>query len=52
MFVSGQCLMEPRERRTIIGLLRGIEADTGWATEYRVKQLLREWGWDEVNIIL
>lgn len=52
LFVSGQCLMEPRERRTIIGLLRGIEADTGWATEYRVKQLLREWGWDEVNIIL
>lgn len=47
LFVSGQCLTEPRERRTIIRLLRGIEADLGWATEYRVKQLLKEWEWDE-----
>jgi hypothetical protein len=47
LFVSGQCLTEPRERRTILRLLRGIEEDIGWATEYRVKQLLKEWGWDE-----
>jgi hypothetical protein len=47
LFVSGQCLTEPRERRTILRLLRGIEADLGWATEYRVKQLLKEWEWDE-----
>lgn len=47
LFVTGQCLTEPRERRTILSLLRGIEADTGWATEYRVKQLLKEWEWDE-----
>lgn len=49
LFVSGQCLTEPRERRTILGLLRGIEADTGWATEYRVKQLLKEWEWEETT---
>ncbi|PYH88701.1 Zn(II)2Cys6 transcription factor [Aspergillus ellipticus CBS 707.79] len=47
LFVSGQCLTEPGERRTVLQLLQGIEADLGWATEYRVNQLLREWGWNE-----
>ncbi|KAE8356179.1 hypothetical protein BDV28DRAFT_127532 [Aspergillus coremiiformis] len=47
LFVSGQCLTEPRERQMVLQLLRGIEFDLGWATEYRVKQLLREWGWTE-----
>lgn len=46
LFVSGQCLMEARERRLIVRLLRDIESDLGWATEYRVKQLLRDWGWN------
>lgn len=47
LFVSGQCLTEPHERRIIVHLLRDIEADLGWATEYRVQQLLKDWGWDE-----
>ncbi|KAJ5653566.1 transcriptional regulator family: Fungal Specific TF [Penicillium lividum] len=47
LFVSGQCLTDPRERRVNIRLLRAIEADLGWATEYRVQQLLKEWSWDE-----
>lgn len=47
LFVAGQCLTEPRERRVILNLLRSIEADLGWATEYRVQQLLKEWGWDD-----
>ncbi|KAH8423628.1 Zn(II)2Cys6 transcription factor domain-containing protein [Aspergillus melleus] len=47
LFVSGQCLTEPAERRTTLQLLRGIETELGWATEYRVNQLLREWGWNE-----
>ncbi|KAI2975272.1 transcriptional regulator family: Fungal Specific TF [Aspergillus niger] len=47
LFVSGQCLTEPGERRTVLALLHGIEAELGWATEYRVNQLLREWGWNE-----
>lgn len=51
LFVSGQCLTEPCERRTILRLLKGIEADTGWATEYRVKQLLKEWDWDEARVL-
>ncbi|KAJ5518726.1 hypothetical protein N7453_001148 [Penicillium expansum] len=49
LFVSGQCLTDPRERRTTVRLLRGIESDLGWATEYRVQQLLKEWGWDEIS---
>jgi hypothetical protein len=47
LFVAGQCLTETRERRIILDLLRGIESDLGWATDYRVKQLLKEWGWNE-----
>jgi hypothetical protein len=47
LFVSGQCLTDHRERQTILRLLRGIESDLGWATEYRVKQLLKEWEWEE-----
>ncbi|RAK94923.1 uncharacterized protein BO80DRAFT_460199 [Aspergillus ibericus CBS 121593] len=50
LFVSGQCLTEPGERRAVLQLLQGIEADLGWATEYRVNQLLREWGWDENSV--
>ena len=47
LFVSGQCLTETRERRIILDLLRGIESDLGWATDYRVKKLLKEWDWNE-----
>lgn len=45
LFVAGQCLTQPRERRVILELLRSIEVDLGWATEYRVQQLLKDWGW-------
>ncbi|CAK4031599.1 hypothetical protein DOTSEDRAFT_68677 [Lecanosticta acicola] len=31
-------------RRTIVGLLRGIERDMGWASEYRVQSLFNLWG--------
>ncbi|CAG7921972.1 unnamed protein product [Penicillium olsonii] len=47
LFVAGQCLTDARERRTTVRLLRSIECDLGWATEYRVQQLMKEWGWDE-----
>ncbi|KAI9766473.1 MAG: hypothetical protein M1835_007182 [Candelina submexicana] len=49
LFVAGQCLTEPHERKIILDLLRSIETDLGWATEYRVKQLLAEWCWDRVQ---
>ncbi|PGH09327.1 hypothetical protein GX51_00769 [Blastomyces parvus] len=41
LFVAAQCLTEPRERRAILQLLRAIENDLGWATEYRVQSLLK-----------
>lgn len=46
LFVAGQCLEQLGEREVILSLLRGIESDLGWATEYRVKELLTEWGWE------
>ncbi|TKA67000.1 hypothetical protein B0A49_06979 [Cryomyces minteri] len=46
LYAAGHCLDDPGERRLILRLLRDIEADTGWATEYRVKQLLEQWGWE------
>lgn len=51
LFVAGQCLESSEERKVIIGLLRGIETDLGWATEYRVKELLGEWGWGADDIL-
>ncbi|KAF4624236.1 hypothetical protein G7Y89_g13937 [Cudoniella acicularis] len=47
LYVAGQCLTENRERDLILDLLRRIESDLGWATDYRVKQLLKEWQWNE-----
>lgn len=47
LFVAGQCLTEAADRRVLLDLLRGIERDLGWATGYRGRQLLREWGWEE-----
>lgn len=46
LFVAGQCLTRTAERKVIDDLLRGIETDLGWATEYRVRQLHKEWGWE------
>jgi hypothetical protein len=47
LFTAGQCLTDPRERQVVIDLLRDIETDIGWATEYRVKQLIEQWQWEE-----
>ena len=45
LFVAGQCFTHHREREVVLNLLRSIEIDLGWATEYRVEQLIKEWGW-------
>lgn len=47
LYVAGQCLADTAERRVVVDLLRGVEKDLGWATEYRVQQLLQEWGWED-----
>lgn len=45
LFVVGQCYDSsgPEGRQVVVDLLRGIEADCGWATEYRVRQLQALW---------
>jgi hypothetical protein len=46
LFVAGQCMQDDRERRIVLDILRGIESDLGWATDYRMKQLLKDWKWE------
>ena len=48
LFVAGQCMHDNRERRIVLDILRSIESDLGWATDYRMKQLLKDWGWEGV----
>ncbi|KAJ5087096.1 hypothetical protein NUU61_008403 [Penicillium alfredii] len=43
LYAVGQCLETPDEHRIIVDLLRGIEADLGWATEYAVQKLQAVW---------
>ncbi|KAK7538765.1 uncharacterized protein J3D65DRAFT_623048 [Phyllosticta citribraziliensis] len=50
LYTAGQCLADPRERRLVLKLLKDIEVDTGWATEYRVRQLLDQWEWNEGDV--
>ena len=47
LFVAGQCLTDPCEREIALKLIRGIQTDLGLATEYRAKQLLKEWNLQE-----
>lgn len=47
LFVAGQCIVDNRERRIVLDLLRGVESDLGWATDYRVQGLLKEWNWNQ-----
>ncbi|CEO59725.1 hypothetical protein PMG11_04390 [Penicillium brasilianum] len=43
LFAVGQCLESANERQIIVDLLRGVEADLGWATEYAVEKLHSSW---------
>lgn len=47
LFVAGQCFTEPQERALVLELLREIETERGWATDFRAKQLLTEWNWKD-----
>lgn len=47
LFIAGQCLSDPRERQVVLNLLRDVEADLGWATDFRVRQLLEQWQWED-----
>ncbi|PVI05631.1 hypothetical protein DM02DRAFT_639295 [Periconia macrospinosa] len=47
LFTAGQCLSDARERQVVLSQLQGIESDIGWATDYRVRQLVEQWQWEE-----
>ena len=47
LFTAGQCLSDARERQVVLHLLRDIESDIGWATDYRVRQLFEQWQGEE-----
>jgi hypothetical protein len=46
LFTAGQCLGDARERQVVLDLLRDVEADVGYATEYRARQLTEQWHWE------
>ncbi|CAG7916395.1 unnamed protein product [Penicillium olsonii] len=39
----GQCLESAEEHQIIVDLLRGVEADLGWATGYAIQKLQSSW---------
>ncbi|KAJ5579434.1 hypothetical protein N7450_008301 [Penicillium hetheringtonii] len=43
LFAIGQCLEGADEHQIVVDLLRGVEADLGWATEYAVTKLEASW---------
>jgi hypothetical protein len=43
LFVAGLCLRDPNERQLVVDLLRRVQSDLGWETEYRIRQLYQEW---------
>lgn len=52
LFTAGQCLSDGRERQVVLNLLRDVESDIGWATDYRVRQLVEQWQWEEQDVMV
>lgn len=46
LFAAGQCFTEPNERKVVLRLIRDIQRDTGWRTDYVAQQLTELWHWD------
>ncbi|KAH7024372.1 uncharacterized protein B0I36DRAFT_415604 [Microdochium trichocladiopsis] len=43
LYYSGRCMSDRRDQKVVRELIEDIERDTGWATGYRVEQLVQEW---------
>lgn len=43
LYALGQCLERAEEHQIVVNLLRGVEADLGWATEYVITKLEATW---------
>ena len=46
LYLAGLIVERQEERQLVVELLRDIETDLGWATQYRVDALRTEWGWE------
>jgi hypothetical protein len=44
LFVSGKPLTERTDRLLLVDIIRGLETDLGMMSEYRVEDLIKEWG--------
>lgn len=49
LYVAGGCLEADEERRVVLELLKAIEKDTGCSTDVKVRSLVDEWGWNELE---
>jgi hypothetical protein len=43
LFTAGQCLGDNRERQVVLDLIRNVESDFGYTTEFRARQLTEQW---------
>lgn len=44
LYVAGRCCKENGDKRTIVRSLQSVQDSLGVTTEYRVNELLQEWG--------
>lgn len=51
LFAAGTLLEADDERTLVVEILRAIELDTGCATENRVRDLEKEWGWNSSGLV-
>lgn len=52
LYVAGSCLRADEERKVVYELLRAIEKDTGCSTELRCKDLMKEWKWEDIDVLM
>ncbi|KAF5532865.1 hypothetical protein FMEXI_12186 [Fusarium mexicanum] len=51
VYLAGRCLRNKADRAIVLMLLESIETELGWSSQYRVKDLLKEWGMDRNEIM-
>jgi hypothetical protein len=44
IWIAGRLMSHPQEHAAILRLLKRIERETGWATQWRIDDLMEHWG--------
>jgi hypothetical protein len=44
IWIAGRLMSHPQEHAAIVRLLKIIERETGWATQWRIDDLMEHWG--------